>query len=67
MKIVVNGQEVEVAEGATVGEALRAFGVSDARGTAVAVQGEVVPRSSWGEFRLAEGQRVEVVRAVQGG
>jgi sulfur carrier protein len=39
----------------------------DARGVAVAVDGEVVPRSEWGRLTLAEGARVEVVDAIQGG
>jgi sulfur carrier protein len=39
----------------------------DARGVAVAVDGEVVPRSEWGERTLADGSRVEVVDAIQGG
>jgi sulfur carrier protein len=34
---------------------------------AVAVDGEVVPRSEWGERTLADGSRVEVVDAIQGG
>ena len=39
----------------------------DERGVAVAVQGEVVPRSEWSHRTLSVGDRVEVVRAVQGG
>jgi sulfur carrier protein len=39
----------------------------EARGVAVAVDGEVVPRSRWAVVRLAEGSRVEVVNAIQGG
>ncbi|HEY5198803.1 MAG TPA: sulfur carrier protein ThiS [Solirubrobacteraceae bacterium] len=38
-----------------------------ARGVAVAVDGEVVPRSEWADLTLAEGSRVEVVDAIQGG
>ena len=38
-----------------------------ARGVAVAVNGEVVPRSEWEGFALSDGMRVEVLRAVQGG
>jgi sulfur carrier protein len=34
---------------------------------AVAVDGEVVPRSGWEATALADGQRVEVVEAIQGG
>ena len=43
--------------------------VGDDRGVdvAVAVDGEVVPRSRWADHALAEGQRVEVLQAVQGG
>jgi sulfur carrier protein len=38
-----------------------------ARGVAVAVDGEVVPRSQWADLTLADGSRVEVVDAIQGG
>jgi thiamine biosynthesis protein ThiS len=31
------------------------------------VDGEVVPRERWDNIELADGQRVEVVQAVQGG
>ena len=40
---------------------------SDGRGMAVAVDAEVVPRSEWETVELTEGQRVEVVGAIQGG
>jgi sulfur carrier protein len=36
-------------------------------GIAVAVNGEVVPRGSWPDTRLTDGDRVEVVTAMQGG
>ncbi|HEX4788596.1 MAG TPA: sulfur carrier protein ThiS [Actinospica sp.] len=34
---------------------------------AVAVDGEVVPRAAWPALALAEGARVEILTAVQGG
>jgi sulfur carrier protein len=37
------------------------------RGVAVAVDGEVVPRGQWTSTELHDGQRVEVLQAVQGG
>ena len=40
---------------------------SDRRGIAVAVNGQVVPRSSWGERKLLAEDEVEIVGAVQGG
>ena len=39
----------------------------DARGVAVAVDGEVVPRTVWDTFAIADGARVEVLTAMQGG
>jgi sulfur carrier protein len=37
------------------------------RGSAAAVDGEVVPRGEWAGFALADGQKVEILTAVQGG
>lgn len=66
--ILVNGETSELCAGATVAGVLVHLGVdSDARGVAVAVDGEVVPRSSWEVFALPDGARVEVLTAMQGG
>jgi sulfur carrier protein len=68
MTIELNGELVEVAVGARVGDAVARSGADpERRGVAVAVDGEVVPRSAWDETELREGQRVEVVGAIQGG
>ena len=68
MTIWLNGEEAPLPAGASVAEAVAAVGVSpDGRGVAAAVDGEVVPRDRWQTTELADGQRVEVVQAVQGG
>ena len=36
-------------------------------GTAVALDGDVVPRSAWNTTELANGARVDILTAVQGG
>lgn len=36
-------------------------------GVAVAVNGEVIPRSAWARTELVPGDRVELLSAVQGG
>jgi sulfur carrier protein len=65
--IYVNGEPRERG-GATVAELLVELGVdAGARGVAVAVDGEVVPRAAWAELRVNEGQRVEALSAMQGG
>ena len=68
MRVVLNGEPRELPDGATVVDAVEASGAPASRGgIAVAVDGEVVPRGEWGADRLAEGQHVEVLQAVQGG
>jgi sulfur carrier protein len=65
--IFVNGEPRERA-GATIAELLVDLGVeARARGVAVAVDGEVVPRAEWDERRVTEGERVEALSAMQGG
>jgi sulfur carrier protein len=68
MNVRLNGDPAELRAEATVADAVEASGLeAAARGVAVAVDGEVVPRGEWTERRLSEGETVEVVRAVQGG
>ena len=65
---MLNGEERELPDGATVAEAVSVAGAPDAeRGVAVAVEGEVIPRGQWSDRVLMEGEEIEVVHAVQGG
>lgn len=65
MSLLVNGERMAF-EGRTLGELLEALRAPP-DGVAVAVNGEVVPRSVRRERALADGDRVEVIRAVGGG
>jgi thiazole synthase len=68
MRIELNGQSHELPDGAALEAAVRATGAdAEARGVAVALDGEVVPRSEWERTPLREGQAVEVLAAIQGG
>jgi thiazole synthase len=68
MRIELNGEARELADGARLADAVRESGVEGAaRGVAVAHDGEVVPRGRWRETKLREGQAVEVLAAIQGG
>jgi thiazole synthase len=68
MNVKVNGKSVALPDGATVEIAIEVSGAAaEQRGVAVAVDGEVVPRSAWEATRLREGQRIEVLAAIQGG
>ena len=69
MRIVVNGSARDVSAPLTVAELVRGLGAGgpDGRGVAVAVDAQVVPRSQWAQVRVTDGQRVEVLGAIQGG
>ena len=64
--IWVNGERSEVPPGSTVSALLDQI-AAPARGVAVAVDAEVVPRSEWERTTVADEARVEVLVAVQGG
>jgi sulfur carrier protein len=66
VQVWINGEPRELADGAAVADAVAALGLPG-RGVAVAVDGAVVPRTTWDATALADGARVEVLTAVQGG
>lgn len=65
MQVTVNGDAHEVAAPCTVAELLERLGLPEC-GVAVACDGIVLPQSRWGE-QLADGRRLDVLTAVQGG
>jgi thiazole synthase len=68
MRIELNGEPCELPAAATLADAVRESGAErEARGVAVALDGEVVPRAEWDATPLAEGRSVEVLAAIQGG
>jgi len=68
MIIRVNGQPRKVDPPVRLSDVLHlGEGAAVPRGTAVAVNGAVIPRSQYATIELTEGATVEVVTAVQGG
>jgi thiazole synthase len=68
MNVELNGETIALPNGAAVSEAVEASGANaEQRGLAVAIDGEVVPRSEWERTQLRDGQSVEVLAAIQGG
>ena len=66
MRVMVNGSADELPDGCTVAQVVAARSRTD-QGVAVAVNDQVVTRGSWSTVRLADGDRVEILTAVQGG
>lgn len=71
MLIELNGERKNVADGVSITELIEVAGAGrfpeDRRGVAVALDGEVVPRSAWDQTKPVEGSQIEVVAAIQGG
>ncbi|GJD73465.1 sulfur carrier protein ThiS [Methylobacterium goesingense] len=70
MKLTVNGEARESAA-ADLDALFRAeaeeTGIESPQGIAIALNGSVVRRRDWAATPLGEGDRVEIVRAMQGG
>ncbi len=65
--IRLNDEPRTFAGATTVADVLRELGLADRKGVAVAVNNSVVPRAAWPTHALAEGDRVLIIRATQGG
>ncbi|AXE85304.1 sulfur carrier protein ThiS [Streptomyces sp. Go-475] len=66
MNISVNGEPRDVRPGTALDTVVRSLTTSPS-GVAAALNETVVPRTQWPSTPLAEGDRVEVLTAVQGG
>ena len=66
MEIVINGTAHQVAEDLSLDRAVSLVSAAGS-GVAAAVNGDLVRRSAWPSTRLAAGDDVEVLTAVQGG
>jgi len=62
----VNGHERRLPASWTVADLVAELGV-EPRTVAVERNGEIAPRARWSEIALADGDRLEIVRFVQGG
>jgi sulfur carrier protein len=65
--VVANGRTVELPQGATLAALLDVLGVPPKAVAAMEHNGEAIPRSAHDGRTLADGDRVELVRAVAGG
>ena len=66
MRIIVNGEPMEVADSTTVDQLVQQLEYEKVR-VVVAVNLEFVPRSAYGDTTLKESDELEIVAAVAGG
>jgi thiamine biosynthesis protein ThiS len=66
VRIVLNGHEEDVENGATLADLIAASGLAGKR-VAIEINREIVPRSDFATRALAANDRIEVVHAIGGG
>src|SRR4051812_13393473 len=66
LRLTVNGELRNADPGTTVAALLKAMGIDPAR-VAVERNRDVVPRATWGEAGLSDGDRIEIVAFIGGG
>ena len=65
-RILVNGEPQEIPRGCTIGQLIALLDLTDQR-IAVAHNRDVVPRSTYADVALSDGDRIEILEAVGGG
>ena len=66
MKILLNGDFTETAEGATIESLLRQLDISRER-VAVELNADIIPKADYEKKILCDGDRIEIVHFVGGG
>ena len=66
MKLLLNGDEREISGVSSVADLVAALGL-DPRKVAVERNLEIVPRSTYAETALTDGDRIEIVTFIGGG
>ena len=68
MKLILNGETIETADGQTLGGLLKMLEIeAESKGVAIAVNEVVVPKRKWGSTGLNADDKIEIIQAVQGG
>lgn len=66
IQLSVNNEPHEIAINTSLGDALTKWGYGDSK-IAVAINGEFVPRSTYSERLLQQGDLIDIVKPVGGG
>ncbi len=66
MLLIINGEDRDVAENTTLLELLTTLAMNP-KTVVVERNGEVIPRETYADVRLQEGDQLELVRLVGGG
>lgn len=67
MKVFVNNTKYTVPSGTTISGLLDRIKIQNLKGTALAVNGEIIPDDQWQRTEVADQDQVLMIEAVQGG
>jgi sulfur carrier protein len=67
MIILVNNNEHSVSHQASISDVLTTLKIEDIKGTAIAVNNQVIPKIEWEKYNVKENDRITIIRATQGG
>ena len=67
MTIYVNNEPRKLTAPTTLQDILPAAGVQSVRGLAIAVNNQVIARTTWNAYALKAGDRITLIRASKGG
>jgi len=67
MNIFVNDECKEVLKGSSLSDLIRTLGLKNLQGWAIALNSNVVPQENLASTQLADGDRILLIQATQGG
>lgn len=67
MKVIVNDEDVEVLDQASLNQVLQQLNIRIKSGIAMAVNDEVVSRHCWDDHRLSPNDKILLIHTIAGG
>ena len=67
MNLFINNEQKEIPDAVTISALLGEIKLNSPKGIAIAINNEVISKSSWEKHQLKENDRVTIIRATQGG
>lgn len=67
MNIYINNEPKQIDTQRTLTQLLADMQLNSSRGMAIAINNQVIPKTTWEKYNLNENDRVTIIKATQGG
>ena len=67
MEVIVNHENISAPDHSTLQEVLSLSGIVQTKGIAVAVNNNIIPKTSWENHNIYQNDKITVIKAAQGG